>query len=143
MKNLRAIALTAVVFGAVGPAIGAMVIWLQRPPGSFGDVVLLSYVFGGIPALIAGVAYGGLSARGHGSPSRWYARALVGASAGLFGCLVFFLFVSAYDLLTVSEPTVGDLDIGSLRRLVVAGIPAGTVCALLIGSGRSRPRARP
>jgi hypothetical protein len=27
--------MTTVVFGAVGPAIGAMVIWLQRPPGNF------------------------------------------------------------------------------------------------------------
>jgi hypothetical protein len=143
MKNLRAIALTTVVFGAVGPAIGVVVIWLQRPPGSFRDVVLLSYVFGGIPAVIAGVAYGGLRARGNGSPSRWYMRALLGASAGLFGCLVFFLFVSGYDLLTVSEPTAGDLDIRFLRRLVLAGVPAGTVCALLIGSGRSRPGARP
>lgn len=143
MKTLRAIAMTTIVFGAVGPAIGAMVIWLQRPPGGFTDVVLLSYVFGGIPALIAGVAYGGLRARGNGSPSRWYARALLGASAGLFGCLVFFLFVSVYDLLTVPEPTLGDLDIRFLRRLVVAGIPAGTVCALLIGSGRPRPGARP
>jgi len=143
VKNLRAITMTTVVFGAVGPAIGAAVIWLQRPPGGFMDVVLLSYVFGGIPALIAGVAYGGLRARGNGSPSPWYTRALLGASAGLFGCLVFFLFVSGYDLLTVSEPAVGDLDVGFLRRLVVAGIPAGTVCALLIGSGRSRPGARP
>ena len=138
MKNLRATAMTTVVFAAAGPAIGAAVIWLERPPGSFGDVVLLSYVFGGIPALIAGVVYGGLRA-----PSRWYARALLGAGAGLFGCLVFFLFVSAYDLLTVSEPTVGDLDIGFLRRLIIAGMPAGTVCALLVGSWRSRPAARP
>jgi hypothetical protein len=143
MKNLRAIATTTVVFGTVGPAIGAAVIWLQRPPGGVRDVVLLSYVFGGIPALIAGVAYGGLRARGNGSPRRWYARALLGASAGLFGCLVFFLFVCGYDLLTVSELTVSDLDIKFLRRLVGAGIPAGTACALLSGSGRSRPGARP
>jgi hypothetical protein len=143
MKNLRAIAMTTVVFGAVGPAIGAAVIWLERPPGGFRDVLLLSYVFGGIPALIAGVAYGGLSARRKGSPPRWYMRALLGASAGLFGCLVFFLFVSGYDLLTISERTVGDLDIGLLRRLVRAGIPAGTVCAPPIGSGRSRSGARP
>jgi hypothetical protein len=105
--------------------------------------VLLSYVFGGMPALIAGVAYGGLRARGNGSPRRWYTRSLLGASAGLFGCLVFFLFVSGYDLLTVPEQTVGDLDIRFLRRLIAAGIPAGIVCALLVGSGRSRPGARP
>jgi hypothetical protein len=133
MKNLRAIAMIAVVFGAVGPAIGAAVISLQRPPGSFRDVVLLSYVFGGIPALIAGCAYGGLRARETGFPSWWYTRALLGASAGLFGCLVFFLFVCGYDLLTVSEPTV---EFGFLRRLVVAGIPAGTLCALLIPTRR-------
>ena len=143
MNNLRAIATTTAVFGAVGPAIGAAVIWLQRPPGSFRDVVLLSYVFGGMPALIAGVAYAGLRTRGNGSPRRWFTRALLGASAGLFGCLVFFLFVSGYDLLTVSGQTVGDLDIRVLRRLVGAGIPAGSVCALLVGSGRSRAGARP
>jgi hypothetical protein len=142
MKNLQAIAVTAIIFGAVGPAIGAAVIWLERPPGAFRDVVLLSYVFGGLPALIAGSAYGGLRARGHGLRSRWYTRALLGASAGLFGCLVFFLLVCAYDLLTVPDQTVGDLDLRFLRLLVVAGIPAGTVCALLIGSGRSRPGAR-
>jgi hypothetical protein len=143
MKNLRAIAMSTVVFGAVGPSIGAVVIWQQRPPGSFRDVLLLSYVFGGIPALIAGVAYGGLRARGNGSSSRWYTRALLGASAGLFGCLVFFVFVSVYDLVTVPDRTVGDLEIGFLRRLVLAGIPAGTICALLMGSARARPGARP
>jgi hypothetical protein len=143
MKNLRAIAITTVVFGAVGPAIGAVVMWLQRPPGSIRDVLLLSYVFGGLPALIAGIAYGAVRARGNGSPSRWYTRALLGASAGLFGCLTFFLLVAVYDLLTVSEWTVGDLEIRILRRLIVAGIPAGIVCALLIGPGRSRPDARP
>jgi len=139
MKNLRTIAMTTGVFGAVGPAIGAVVISLQRPPASFRDVLVLSYVFGGIPALIAGVAYGGLRGRGNRSLSLAYMRALLGASAGLFGCLAFFLLVSAYDLLTVPDRTVGDLEIGFLRRLLLAGIPAGTICALLIGSARPRP----
>jgi hypothetical protein len=138
MKNLRAIAMSTVVFGAVGPAIGAVVIWQQRPPGSFRGLLLLSYVLGGIPALIAGAAYGGLRARGNSFSSRWYTRALWGASAGLFGCFVFFLFVSVYDLLTVPDRTVGDLEVGFLRRLVLAGIPAGTLCALLMGSARAR-----
>jgi hypothetical protein len=142
MKKLRAIAMTTVLFGAVGPAIGAAVIWLERPRGSFRDVVLLSYVFGGIPALIAGAAYGGLRMRGSGFPSRWYRRALLGAGAGLFGCLVLFLLVTGYDLLTVSEMTVRDLDIHFLRRLVAAGVPAGTICALLVGSGRTRAGAQ-
>ena len=142
MKNLRTIAMTTGVFGAVGPAIGAVVISLQRPPASFRDVLVLSYVFGGIPALIAGVAYGGLRARGHGPPFPRSTRALLGAGAGLFGSLVFFLFVSAYDLLTVPDRTVGDLDLRFLRRLVAAGIPAGTICALLVGSGRTRPDGR-
>ena len=142
MKKLRAIAMTTAVFGTVGPAIGAVVIALERPPGNFKDVVLLSYVFGGIPALIAGAAYGGLRIRGNRFPSRWYQRALLGASAGLFGCLVFFLLVSGYDLLTVSEMTVRDLHIHFLRRLVAAGIPAGTICALLVGSRRTRAGAQ-
>jgi hypothetical protein len=137
--RLRTIAITTVTFGAVGPAIGALVIWLQRPPGTFRDVVLLSYVFGGIPALIAGVVYGRLRARGNASASRWYTRALLGAGAGVFGCLVFFLFVSAYDLLTVSDWTFGDVEMRFLRRLVAAGIPAGIVCALLIGSRLRTP----
>jgi hypothetical protein len=131
MTKLRAIAMTTVVFGAVGPVIGALTIWLQRPPTGFRNVVLLSYVFGGIPALIAGVAYGRVRAR-RNAPSRWYVGALLGAGAGLVGCLVFFLFVSVYDLLTISERTVRDLDVGFLRRLLLAGIPAGTACALLV-----------
>ena len=131
MKNLRAIALSAVVFGVVGPAIGALTIWLERPPTGFRTVVLLSYVFGGVPALIAGVAYGGVRARGHGSPARWYVRAVLGAGAGLVGCLVFFLFLSAYDLWTIPERTIRDLEIRFLWRLLIAGIPAGAICALL------------
>jgi hypothetical protein len=131
--------MTTAVFGAVGPVIGAVVIWLQRPPTGFRNVLVLSYIFGGIPALIAGVTYGGLRARGNRSPSRAHMRALLGAGAGLFGCLVFFLLVSAYDLLTVQDWTAGNLDIGFLRRLVLAGIPAGTICALLVRSGRAQP----
>jgi hypothetical protein len=46
MRTFRTIAVTTAVFGAVGPAIGAMVIWLERPPTGFSNVVLLSYVFG-------------------------------------------------------------------------------------------------
>jgi hypothetical protein len=95
MRTFRTIAVTTAVFGAVGPAIGAIVIWLERPPTGFSNVVLLSYVFGGIPALIAGAAYGGVRARDNDLPPRWYVRALLGAGAGLVGCLVFFLFVSA------------------------------------------------
>lgn len=45
MKNLRAIASSAVVFGAVGPAVGALTVWLERPPTGLTTVVLLSYVF--------------------------------------------------------------------------------------------------
>lgn len=143
MKNVRAIVTTTVVFALVGPAIGAMVIWLHRPPGGVRNVVVLSYVFGGIPAVIAGAAYGSLRARGSPPASRWYTRAILGAGAGVFGCLVFFLLVSAYDLLTVSDWTVGDVEIGFLRRLLLAGIPAGTICAVLMGSRRARPGARP
>jgi len=137
--RLWTIAMTTVAFSAVGPAIGALVIWLQRPPGTFRDVVLLSYVFGGMPAVIAGLAYGILRARGNAPASRWYTRAFLGAGAGVFGCLVFFLFVSTYDLLTVSDWTFGDVDMRFLRRLVAAGIPAGIVCALVSGALTGRP----
>jgi len=126
-----------VVFGVAGPAIGAAVVWLQRPPTSFGTVVALSYIFGAIPALLAGAAYGGLRARGYGA-ARWYTQALVGALAGLFGCLVFFLLVAGYDLLTV-----GRVDLRFLPRLVVSGIPAGMLCALLVSPMQSAPAARP
>jgi hypothetical protein len=136
MRTFRTIAVTTAVFGAVGPAIGALVIWLARPPTGFGNVVLLSYVFGGIPALIAGAAYGAVRARDNDRPPRWYVRALLGAGAGLVCCLVFFLFVSVYDLLTISERTLRDLEIGFLRRLVIAGVPAGAVCALLRRASR-------
>lgn len=133
-KNMRTTVVTVLVFGVAGPAIGAAVIWLERPPTSFGNVLALSYVFGGIPALIAGAAYGGLRARGYGCAFRWYTRALVGALAGLFGCLVFFVLVSGYDMLTV-----GDVDFRFFRRLAVAGIPAGTICALLVSPRQSVP----
>ena len=137
MRSLRTVALISAVFVVVGPVVGAVVIWLERPPGSFGTVVLLSYAFGSVPALIAGIVYGAASVRGRGAPSRWYARALLGAGAGLLGCLLFFVFVSVFDLLTVSDWTVGDLEIRFLRRSVRAGIPAGIVCALFVGARRS------
>ena len=132
MKKLRAITLSAVVFVGVGPAIGALTIWAERPPTGVRTVVLLSYVFGSIPALVAGVSYGALRIRVDGALSRWYVRALLGAGAGLVGCLVFFLLVSAYDLLTIPERTIRDLEIRFLWRLFIAGIPAGTICALLV-----------
>ena len=140
MRRLRSLALIVMVFLVVGPAVGALVIWLERPPASFRTVVLLSYAFGGMPALIAGIVYGSVRIRGHGVPSRWYARALLGAGAGLFGCLLFFLFLSVVDLLTVPDWRVSTLEIRFLRRSVGAGIPAGIVCALLVGSRRSRPK---
>jgi hypothetical protein len=132
VTKLRAIALSAVGFVAVGPAIGATTIWLERPPTGLATVVLLSYVFGGVPALIAGVAYGLVRASAHISTPRWYTRAFLGAAAGLFGSLLFFLLVSAYDLLTIPERRLYDVQIGFLRRLVLAGIPAGAICALLL-----------
>lgn len=135
MKNLRIVALISAVFVVVGPAVGALVIWLERPPTGFGGVLLLSYAFGGMPALIAGILYGGASVR-RAVPSRWYARALLGASAGVVGCLLVFVLVSVFDLLTVSGWTVGDLEIRFLRRSLTAGIPAGIVCALLAGAKR-------
>jgi len=101
---------------------------------------VLSYAFGVMPALIAGIVYGGVSVRRRGVPPRRYARALLGAGAGLVGCLVFFALVSTFDLLTVSGWTVGDLEIRFLRRSLAAGIPAGIVCALLAGPKRPRPR---
>jgi len=134
MTRLRTVALISAVFVVVGPSVGAVVIWLERPPGSVGTVVLLSYAFGGIPALIAGIVYGGVSVRRRGAPSPWYVQALLGAGAGLLGCLAFFLFVSAYDLLTVSGWTPADLELRFLRRSVGAGIPAGIISALLVGS---------
>lgn len=139
MRSLWAVALISAVFVVVGPVVGAAVIWLERPPGSFGTVVLLSYAFGGVPALIAGIVYGAASLRGRGVPARWYWRALSGAGAGLLGCLLFFVFVSVFDLLTVSGWTLGDLEIRFLRRSVGAGIPAGVACALLVGSRRPGP----
>ena len=69
MRTLRTVVLISAVFVVVGPVVGAVVIWLERPPGSFGTVVLLSYAFGGVPALIAGIVYGAASVRGRGAPS--------------------------------------------------------------------------
>ena len=39
--NIRTIMITAGVFGVVGPAIGAVVVWLQQPPTTFNTVRLL------------------------------------------------------------------------------------------------------
>src|SRR4029450_8978310 len=124
MRSLRTVALISAVFVVVGPAVGAVGIWLPRAPGSCGTVMLLSYAFGGVPALIAGIVYAAVSIRGRGVPSRWYARALLGAGAGRLGGLLLFLLVTVFDLLTVSGWTVGDLEIRFLRRSVGVGIPA-------------------
>jgi hypothetical protein len=132
MTNLRAIAATVTLFGLLGPAIGGAIAFASRPE----DLRLmagLAYSFGIVPATIAGAIYGSIRVRAP-QPPRWHARLLWGAAAGLIGCVAMFLLVGAIDLVIVRDsPGYRYFDPGRLRQLIVPGVPAGAICALLMG----------
>jgi hypothetical protein len=138
MARFRTIAVSILVFGLVGPAIGAVVVFVSRG-GDFPPALLpLSYVFGIVPALIAGTIYGVMRLRAKDSPFSWHARIIRGALAGLIGSLVFALLGSTYTLLTASVSTLQS-ELGFYRLMIAAGVSAGAVCAFLIGNRRRRP----
>jgi L-asparagine transporter-like permease len=129
MTGIRSVALTALVFLLVGPLIGTALILGSR--GSIGVPELgLGYSFGGIPALIAAIAFGMVRNRSTGS-LRWYTRVLWGACAGLFGGLLFFLLITAGNVRQDVHPW---FDVRFLRAMVMAGVPAGAICGLLMAN---------
>jgi hypothetical protein len=131
MGRFLTIASTAMLFGAVGPGIGALVVFAYR--GAIeARAVPLAYVFGILPALVAGAIFGAARFRARGVPFPWQARALRGAGAGLAGCLLFILVGSTYTLVTAEMSTLrGELSFYGV--MLVAGVLAGVVCALLMG----------
>jgi hypothetical protein len=126
MKGLRSIALTALVFLVVGPAIGTALILGSRGPIGVRELEL-GYAFGGIPMLIAGIAFGVVRNRSS-RPPPWYTRVLWGAGAGLFGVVLLFLVITLDDVRQDVHPW---FDTSFLRVMVMAGVPAGAICALL------------
>ena len=137
MKRFRTIASSAVLFGAVGPAIGSLVVLGSRG-GDFSSRLLpLSYVFGILPALVAGVIYGVMRLRAQDTSLPWYFRAARGAAAGLMGCLIMVILGSIYTLVTASVATLRS-ELGFYFLTIVSGVTAGAVCALFIGHRRRR-----
>ena len=131
MKRFRNIAFSILLFGLVGPAIGALVVSVSRG-GDFSSRLLpLSYVFGIVPALIAGASYGVMRLRAKASLP-WHLRAVRGAVAGLIGSLVCVALGSTYTLLTASMSTLRS-ELGFYGLMIVAGVSAGAFCAVLMG----------
>jgi len=127
MTGIRSVALTALVFLLMGPPIGAALILGHRGPIGVRELGL-GYAFGGIPMLIAGIAFG--MARNRSTrPLRWYKRLLWGACAGLFGGLLFFLVITLDNVRQDVHPW---FDVEFLRAMVMAGVPAGAICGLLM-----------
>jgi len=143
MNRFSIIAVSLLVFGLIGPAIGSMVVAGSRGGDLSQRVFMVSYVFGIGPALLAGATYGMLRLRATDVAPPWYRRAAMGAGAGFFGCLVFVVFGATYTLVTAGTSTFrGELDFYGLTFL--AGVPAGAICALLMrGWLRSRTIPRP
>jgi hypothetical protein len=123
MKSLRTIAGTTLFFGLVGPVAGGLILIV---PSEFGFIrgVVASYLVGGAPALLAGIAYGAVRVRTNDSLTRWYLRALWGSIAGVFSS---FLFCLGVFLSGTMPPGYGfSLTITALGAL------AGALCALLL-----------
>ena len=126
MKSLRTIAGTGLFFGLVGPVVGGLILLVPSDFGFIGGV-LASYLMGGIPALLAGIAYGAVRVRTNDSLTRWYLRALWGSIAGVFSSLLFCLGV----FLSGTMPP----GYGFSLTFTVLGSLAGALCAVLL-----RPR---
>jgi len=135
MNRLSIIALSVLVFVLIGPAIGSMVVAGSRGGDFTQRVFMVSYVFGIVPALLAGAAYGVLRLRATDVAPPWSLRAAMGAGAGFFGCFVFVAFGATYTLVTAGTSTFrGELDFYGL--IFLAGVPAGAICALLMRDWR-------
>lgn len=123
MTSLRTIASTALFFGLAGPLAGGLILFV---PSEFGFIrgVVASYLVGGAPALLAGIAYGAVRVRTNDSLKRWYLRALWGSIAGVFSSLLFCLGV----LLSGTMPP----GFGFSLMITALGSLAGALCAVLL-----------
>jgi len=123
MKRLRTIAGTTLFFGLVGPVAGGLILIV---PSEFGLIegVVASYLLGGTPALLAGIAYGAVRVRTNDSLTRWYLRALWGSIAGVFSSLLFCMGV----FLSGTMPP----GYGFSLTITVLGALAGALCAVLL-----------
>jgi len=123
MKRLRTIAGTTLFFGLVGPVAGGLILIV---PSEFGLIegVVASYLLGGTPALLAGIAYGAVRVRTNDSLTRWYLRALWGSIAGVFSSLLFCMGV----FLSGTMPP----GYGFSLTITVLGALAGAFCAVLL-----------
>lgn len=132
MKSLRTIAGTTLFFGLVGPVAGGLILLV---PSEFGLIrgVVSSYLVGGTPALLAGIAYGAVRVRTNDSLTRWYLRALWGSIAGVFGSFLFCLGV----FLSGTMPP----GYGFSLTITVLGALAGALCAVLLRPKEDHPRS--
>lgn len=123
MKSLRTIAGTTLFFGLVGPIAGGLILLVPSEFGFFRGVVA-SYLLGGTPALLAGIAYGAVRVRTNDSLTRWYLRALWGSIAGASSSLLFCLGV----FLSGTMPP----GYGFSPTITLLGALAGALCAVLL-----------
>src|SRR4030095_14828796 len=98
MRRFRIIAISAIVFGSIGPMIGGTLVFISRGGDYSTRLIPLSYVFGLIPALLAGITFGVMRLRAHDQPFPWHGRVIRGAFAGLIGSLVFVVLGAIYTL---------------------------------------------
>ena len=130
MKSLRTIAGTTLFFGLVGPMAGGLIL-LVPPEFGFIQGVVASYIMGGIPALLAGIAYGAVRVRTNDSLTRWYLRALWGSIAGVLSSSLFCLGV----FLSGTMPP----GYGFSLTFTVLGALAGALCAVLLRPKKAHP----
>jgi hypothetical protein len=127
MQVLKRSFLTALTFGVVGPLFGvlAVAVFAYEVLGSAGDspgrwlgalyMIPFGYIFGFVPAALAGAAAGALL-----TPTRWIAflpaaAVIGGLSAGLMG------FLDA-EPMTVDEGVVNLAIIGAVSGLLSGGV---------------------
>ena len=125
-KSLRTVAGTTLFFGLVGPLVGGLILFVPLEFGLLRGTVA-SYIVGGPPALLAGIAYGAVRVRTNDSLTRWHVRALWGSIAGVFSSSLFCLGV----FLSGTMPP----GYGFSLTITGLGALAGAFCAALL-----RPR---
>lgn len=112
------------VFGLIGPLIGMVVVKILIPipqlEWNFGGVQI-SYLIGGLPAMLCGVTAGTLKPN---RPARalWPAMALTWAAGALYG-FAFVLSIIGVDRVS----SVGD----AVRAGALPGLTAAIVCGLV------------
>jgi len=123
MKSLRTIAGTTLFFGLVGPVAGGLILLVPLELGLIRGFAA-SYLVGGTPALLAGIAYGVVRVRTNDSLTRWYLRAIWGSIAGVSSS---FLFCMGVFLSGTMPPGYG-----FPLTITVLGALAGALCAVLL-----------